>query len=182
MPGCLSWLNDWLLILARVTVSESWDQAPRWALGWAGSLLEVLSLCLPLFLPLSHSKNNNNNIHCSSSRTVRLFHQGLIRIKFGTAASVEEVLLSGVTPSEHSSLSPCCSRLDLGLGGTAFPLDVVSGHFSGTWKMSRMPFWGALKPRDSRRECLLRPWTRADVRAFLTRVLRSFAKKVSFLP
>ena len=46
----------WLLILAQVMASESWDQAPGLALYSAQSLLEILSPSpLPLTLMLSFS-------------------------------------------------------------------------------------------------------------------------------
>ena len=51
VPGWLSWLSNWLLILAQVMISGSWDQAWPWAQGSAESLLiDPLSLCL--LLPL----------------------------------------------------------------------------------------------------------------------------------
>ena len=46
-PGWLSLLGVWLLILAQVMISGSWDWALCWAPGSAGSLLEIPSLCLP---------------------------------------------------------------------------------------------------------------------------------------
>ena len=42
-PGWLSWLNVWLLILAQVMISQTWDQAPRWALHCVWTLIKILS-------------------------------------------------------------------------------------------------------------------------------------------
>ena len=50
MPGWLSWLSIWLLVLAQVIISGFWDQALHWALHWVCGLLKILFL--PLFLPL----------------------------------------------------------------------------------------------------------------------------------
>ena len=46
MPGWLSWLSLWLLILVQVMTSEPWDWIPHWALHSAGKLHEILSLAL----------------------------------------------------------------------------------------------------------------------------------------
>ena len=44
VPGWLSWLSVWLLILAPVMIPGLWDWAPCWAQRWAWSLLKILSL------------------------------------------------------------------------------------------------------------------------------------------
>ena len=51
-PDWLSQLSVGLLISAQVMISGSRDQAPCWTPYWAQSLLKILSLSLPLTLPL----------------------------------------------------------------------------------------------------------------------------------
>lgn len=52
-PGWLNRLNFWLLVLAQVIISGSWDGAPSWALHSAQSLLvpSPLPLSLTLLVP-----------------------------------------------------------------------------------------------------------------------------------
>ena len=66
-PGWLSWISIRLLISAQVIISGSWDLALCQAPHSARSLLDILSLSLPLCLSplptlslLSLSLNNNN--------------------------------------------------------------------------------------------------------------------------
>ena len=53
VPGWLSQLSIWLLILAQVMISESWDWALSQTLCSAWSLLEILSPSLFPSMPLS---------------------------------------------------------------------------------------------------------------------------------
>ena len=57
-PGWLSPLSGRLWIPALVTISRFMDRVPRWAPALGGSLLEILSLPLPLPFSLPLSQNN----------------------------------------------------------------------------------------------------------------------------
>ena len=58
VPGWLIQLNVQFLVSVWVMISGSWGQAPCEALRWMWSLLEILSLPLPLPLWLSLKKIN----------------------------------------------------------------------------------------------------------------------------
>ena len=63
VPGWLSWLSVWLLVLAQVMILGLWDGAPCRAPLSEGSLLEILSLHLSLPPPqISKSLKNKSNI------------------------------------------------------------------------------------------------------------------------
>ena len=65
----LSWLSVWLSF-SQFMISEFLDQAPRWALHSACSLLEILSLTLPPLVRTFSLKINKNLKKCFIRDTV----------------------------------------------------------------------------------------------------------------
>ena len=70
LPGWLSQWGVWLLILAQLMISGSWDGALCWAPGSAASPLNILSLLLPF--PIHQNKALALTFEALQSKTLAL--------------------------------------------------------------------------------------------------------------
>ena len=87
VPGWLSQFSIQLLILAQVTISESWDWLPCGAPHWVRNLLKIFSLSLSLCPPRSPhppTATLSNKRACASNGRKQVFPVKSLHLDFSS--------------------------------------------------------------------------------------------------